>query len=296
MPSHLEYVGEMAFDWCDKLEPLILPDSVEYIGRFAFHKCDAIRSFRIPEQLREIKSGTFAGCKKLSIISIPSSVISIAEDAFDECDIFMYCCKEGTLGYDYATEKANYPSPQIAQRQADGTYLNEFMHQGILYYTTYNEMLLEIEMECYEAELAENDYIKGSLYSRELCTHDRYGNVLTDKSYDSNQKMVKSMESQYNDDGQLMRSATYDENSALVEYSIFSYNEDEVLTDKQTFDQNDILIAEMFYTEKGVWKKSYRYDSSGNLIEMREVTRMYDRDFIYTYDGNMNLIETQPFG
>lgn len=38
VPEYVQTIGEDAFDGCDRLEELIIPDSVTEIGRFAFHR------------------------------------------------------------------------------------------------------------------------------------------------------------------------------------------------------------------------------------------------------------------
>ena len=74
-------------------EIIVIPSSIEYegavytvtsIGNSAFQRCDGLTSVTIPNTVTSIGTLAFDGSSNLSTISIPNSVISIGESAFQE--------------------------------------------------------------------------------------------------------------------------------------------------------------------------------------------------------------------
>ena len=98
-------IGEHAFEACDSLEEvsipnsvlnivgasfadcfgLTIPDSVTSIGGSAFRGCSGLTSITIPDSVTSIGNNMFSGCSGLTSITIPESVTSIGEDAFSSC-------------------------------------------------------------------------------------------------------------------------------------------------------------------------------------------------------------------
>ena len=108
--KHLKEIGENAFDHCEKLQNIVLPDSVTFIGQEAFASCKALRlvvlpasleklednvfrgcekleevDFSLSTQLKRIGDWTFASCEKLQNIVLPDSVTFIGQGAFASC-------------------------------------------------------------------------------------------------------------------------------------------------------------------------------------------------------------------
>ncbi len=61
--------------------------AVTQIGPLAFQGCDKIKSVNIPDGVRRIDGWAFSNCKALTDITIPESVIGIAENAFYGCTV-----------------------------------------------------------------------------------------------------------------------------------------------------------------------------------------------------------------
>ena len=77
-------VGD-AFNECNTLTGIIMPDSIISIGEEAF--CDtALTSITIPNGVKSIGSGAFRNCASLVSMTIPDSVMSIGSYAFSNCD------------------------------------------------------------------------------------------------------------------------------------------------------------------------------------------------------------------
>ena len=83
--SQLTSIGEGAFNWCESLESITIPDSVLNIGDSAFAECTALESITIPDSVLSIGYSAFEGCTALKNITIPGSVLSIGYSAFEEC-------------------------------------------------------------------------------------------------------------------------------------------------------------------------------------------------------------------
>ncbi len=78
-------IGNNAFDNCDSLASISIPDSVVGIGNYAFNCCRGLTSISIPNSVTRISDYAFFGCWNLLSISIPDSVTRIGDSAFYGC-------------------------------------------------------------------------------------------------------------------------------------------------------------------------------------------------------------------
>lgn len=94
LPGTIEYGSEtynlkniwiMAFDCCQNITSVTIPNTVETIGDNAFYGCTALTSISIPESVKTIGQWCFAGCTSLKSISISSSVEEIGNAVLKEC-------------------------------------------------------------------------------------------------------------------------------------------------------------------------------------------------------------------
>ena len=87
LPEGLESIGISAFEGCSNLASINIPSSVTEIGEYAFSICEKFSSVTLPDGLKTIGEGAFYYCEKLASITIPSSVTSIGEYAFGDCPL-----------------------------------------------------------------------------------------------------------------------------------------------------------------------------------------------------------------
>ena len=75
-------IGENAFNNCDGLKSVEIPNSVTRIGAGAFSWCSNLNSVTIPSSVISIGGDAFSWCSNLSSVEIPNSVTSIGAGAF----------------------------------------------------------------------------------------------------------------------------------------------------------------------------------------------------------------------
>ena len=78
-------IGNQAFQYCDSLTSITIPDSVTSIGDYAFRGCSSLTSITIPDSVTSIGSSVFRGCSSLTSIAIGNGVTSIGVSAFGGC-------------------------------------------------------------------------------------------------------------------------------------------------------------------------------------------------------------------
>ncbi len=83
-----QFIVEIApFQYCEKLETVILEDGVETIGYAAFFDCRALKNVIIPDSVTSVGITAFGNCLELESLVIPASV-----EKFDMYAV--YCCPE----------------------------------------------------------------------------------------------------------------------------------------------------------------------------------------------------------
>jgi len=85
IPNSVTSIGECAFSYCSSLTSVTIPNSVTSIGENAFCGCDTMTTVTIPESVTSIGRYAFAGCDDLTTVTIPNSVTSISAYVFQDC-------------------------------------------------------------------------------------------------------------------------------------------------------------------------------------------------------------------
>ena len=78
-------IGKRAFDNCDTLTSVIIPDSVTAIGTGVFYGNDSMTSAIIGNNVTTIGASAFAQCQKLTSVTIGDGVTTIDNLAFSYC-------------------------------------------------------------------------------------------------------------------------------------------------------------------------------------------------------------------
>lgn len=85
LPEQIEAIGNRAFKDCF-LFSLLIPSSVKSIGKEAFQNCRYLGDITIPSSITTIHPNTFDNCTGFLTINIPESVTSIGSQAFRNCE------------------------------------------------------------------------------------------------------------------------------------------------------------------------------------------------------------------
>ena len=84
VPDGVESILVGAFSNCKILEKVELPSSLRFIGSSAFNDCDGLLSISIPDGVQEL-SGTFSRCDNLSECILPEGLTTIGNLTFYSC-------------------------------------------------------------------------------------------------------------------------------------------------------------------------------------------------------------------
>lgn len=71
------YIGEHAFEYCNNLTNITIPDSITEIGESAFSCCESLTSITIPDSVTEMGKDVFSSCDSLVSIKLPSNMTEI---------------------------------------------------------------------------------------------------------------------------------------------------------------------------------------------------------------------------
>ncbi|MCR5652341.1 MAG: leucine-rich repeat domain-containing protein, partial [Ruminococcus sp.] len=74
-----------AFDSCDKVTSVTIPDSVTSIGSCAFLSCSKLANVSMPSSLNSLGDRAFKGCESLESITIPSGITKVEFQTFANC-------------------------------------------------------------------------------------------------------------------------------------------------------------------------------------------------------------------
>ena len=81
----VKVIGDSAFEFCNSLTIINIPNSVTTIGKGAFKDCWPLTNINIPNSVTTIGKGAFKDCESLTNINIPNSVTTIGKGAFERC-------------------------------------------------------------------------------------------------------------------------------------------------------------------------------------------------------------------
>ena len=102
LPDSIKNIREYAFYCCRGLTEIEIPTSVVSIGKSAFSCCTKLSSFKINNGLKSIGNQAFECCYSLTSVNLPNSITSIGDNAF-------LCCSSlaeitvGSLNTTYAS-------------------------------------------------------------------------------------------------------------------------------------------------------------------------------------------------
>lgn len=75
-----------AFEDCEQLRRVELPNTVDRIGDWAFYRCKALETMVVPSSVTTIGDRAFSHCKSLKTLLLVGKVKSIGDYAILSCD------------------------------------------------------------------------------------------------------------------------------------------------------------------------------------------------------------------
>lgn len=82
----LTWIGNNAFEMCEQLDGVLLPESLAYVGKYAFAKCESMQSIDFPDNVGTIEASAFSGCTALQSVRFGNGLEKLSEYAFEGCD------------------------------------------------------------------------------------------------------------------------------------------------------------------------------------------------------------------
>jgi len=96
-------IGESAFDHCNGLTRITLPDSLEQIYRGAFEYCSALTTITIPSNVNYIGFGAYGGCALESVFFDGDVPATLEASLFDGVEGFTVYYRDGSSGFSEPT-------------------------------------------------------------------------------------------------------------------------------------------------------------------------------------------------
>lgn len=78
-------IGDKAFEGCQEMISVEIPDSVASIGKKAFCACPKLESVVIPDSVMEMRDHAFASCENLTSVKLSESITKLEDCVFWEC-------------------------------------------------------------------------------------------------------------------------------------------------------------------------------------------------------------------
>ena len=85
VPDSVLSIEDYAFDCCENMQNIRMPERLEDFGLSVFQGCHSLESIVIPERVTEIGALSFLCCEALTDIKFPQSLVSIGGEAFSGC-------------------------------------------------------------------------------------------------------------------------------------------------------------------------------------------------------------------
>ena len=117
LPNSILWIREYAFKNCKDLMNITFPDSLLHLGDYAFLDCKRLKKVTFSNNIKTIGMGAFEFCESLVSIDIPDSVTSIYDKAFWGCTslkivklpYYLTEITEGTFTYCESLETIEIP-------------------------------------------------------------------------------------------------------------------------------------------------------------------------------------------
>lgn len=104
IPESVKSINEWAISYCSGLTDVSLPNGLVRIESFAFEKCTNLKNIVIPEAVTYIGYYAFSECTNMTSIHLPESVVFIGDSAFKDCPNLTVHAPAGSYAEQYCKE------------------------------------------------------------------------------------------------------------------------------------------------------------------------------------------------
>lgn len=80
-------IASYAFNICNTLRAITMPETIEYIGMYAFQECTALSEVTVPDNVQRVDMAAFAYCSGLRKINFGSKIETFGQYAFMGCTL-----------------------------------------------------------------------------------------------------------------------------------------------------------------------------------------------------------------
>ena len=87
IPKGVKNIAWYAFEDCEQITDLIMPETVTNIGVFAFDGCKKLANVKLSSKIKKLNCNVFSGCKSLQYIELPEKLTTIGTSAFEQCGL-----------------------------------------------------------------------------------------------------------------------------------------------------------------------------------------------------------------
>ena len=85
IPKKIDCIQMRAFENCEYLESVIMPEGLKEIGEYAFSRCRRIRMMILPSSVTNVADGAFAQCSHLTHVEFPAKLQALGDCVFSGC-------------------------------------------------------------------------------------------------------------------------------------------------------------------------------------------------------------------
>ena len=159
IPNGIEVLGEHAFDSCESLTYIELPDSILDIDDFAFSNCTGLSSVLFPNDLRNIGYCAFAGCKNLESVYFFEKVEYMGDKAFYKCPNLDYVYYSGMFD-DWYNINIGFDNDELRESNIDFGFVDYNHDLKSLHFCdiTLNQSLFDYDGSFKRPSFTVNDY------------------------------------------------------------------------------------------------------------------------------------------
>jgi hypothetical protein len=105
--ENIVLIDTYAFQGCQNLRDINIPNSVKTISHFAFYGCSSLTHIKLGTGVESIYTSAFESSSQLRYIMLPRSLKNISVNAFKDCNNLAYVYYEGSESEFEAIEKDN---------------------------------------------------------------------------------------------------------------------------------------------------------------------------------------------